>query len=224
MATMPCDATEATLMQTPDALYRHKQFPEMVCFVRDASNNLRVVVQFHTWSPGAALVFSEEPCFKRVLRRKLQPVLGEDGLQLTIIGQHHVVPRESSSRPTAVVPGPAAGESFGAHWLEPRVSTIAGAASVAAAARHVKRAAWSMRIRSVLRASARPGGGRGAAAVPARCADLFLGSKHAIFLIIFLVSTQGGRQHNGSVTRDHTDSHPTLTPLTTWRHTWRSTR
>ena len=78
-------------MQTPDALYRHKQFPEMVCFVRDASDNLRVVVQFHTWSPGAALVFSEEPCFKRVLRRKLQPVLGEDGLQLTIIGQHHVV-------------------------------------------------------------------------------------------------------------------------------------
>ena len=129
-----------------------------------------------------------------------------------------------TSCPTAVVPGPAAGESFGAHWLEPRVSTIAGAASVAAAARHVKRAAWSMRIRSVLRASARPGGGRGAAAVPARCADLFLGSKHAIFLIIFLVSTQGGRQHNGSVTRDHTDSHPTLTPLTTWRHTWRSTR
>jgi hypothetical protein len=91
VTTMPCDATEATLMQTPDALYRHKQFPEMVCFVRDASNNLRVVVQFHTWSPGAALVFSEEPCFKRVLRRKLQPVLGEDGLQLTIIGQHHVV-------------------------------------------------------------------------------------------------------------------------------------
>ena len=34
MATMPCDATEATLMQTPDALYRHKQFPEMA-LVRD---------------------------------------------------------------------------------------------------------------------------------------------------------------------------------------------
>ena len=102
MTTMPCDATEATLMQTPDALYRHKQFPEMVCFVRDASDNLRVVVQFHTWSPGAALVFSEEPCFKRVLRRtlrrKLQPVLGEDGLQLTIIGQHHPLPGEGALR------------------------------------------------------------------------------------------------------------------------------